>query len=76
MYCTFSTLLTGMIVQTSPPKLFEQGIPHAAPCAGMLLGTGLERLWHHAHRFRNPWPQRTQPEEIQAVLSAWALAGT
>ena len=29
-----------------------------------------------AHRFRNPWHQQAQPEEIQAVLTAWALAGT
>ncbi|MFD8381358.1 hypothetical protein ACFV2X_22895 [Streptomyces sp. NPDC059679] len=29
-----------------------------------------------AHRFRGPHPHQAQPEEIQAVLTAWATAGT
>ena len=29
-----------------------------------------------AHRFRDPHPHQAQPEEIQAVLTAWATAGT
>ena len=29
-----------------------------------------------AHRFRDPRPHQAQPEEIQAVLTAWAIAGT
>ncbi|TDT98208.1 DDE superfamily endonuclease [Streptomyces sp. 846.5] len=29
-----------------------------------------------AHRFRNPRPHQAEPEEIQAVLTAWAIAGT
>ncbi|MCQ4045116.1 transposase [Streptantibioticus rubrisoli] len=29
-----------------------------------------------AHRFRGPHPHQAQPEEIQAILTAWAIAGT
>ena len=29
-----------------------------------------------AHTFRNPRTHQAQPEEIQAVLTAWAIAGT
>jgi hypothetical protein len=29
-----------------------------------------------AHHFRGPRPHQPQPEEIQAVLTAWAYAGT
>ncbi|GAA3478134.1 IS701 family transposase [Streptomyces yanii] len=29
-----------------------------------------------AHRFRDPHPHQARPEEIQAVLTAWAAAGT
>ncbi|MDT0550302.1 hypothetical protein [Streptomyces lonegramiae] len=29
-----------------------------------------------AHRFRGPRPHQATPQEIQAVLTAWAAAGT
>ena len=29
-----------------------------------------------AHKFRNPRPHQAQPEGIQAVLTAWAIART